>query len=134
MKSKKKPGRRSHRWAFPLGVLLGIIYWRTKNIRYTILLHVAVNTLGGLLPVLLEQIPSASGPWQSVPTMLSMLFASAVFGLAVVGVIFLIRFRRRFLPVESPLPRCRKPFYLNVGWFIACTVFAAMFVYIEFFA
>ena len=121
-------------YAFPLGVLLGIIYWRTKNIRYTILLHVAVNTLGGLLPVLLEQIPSASGPWQSVSTMLSMLFASAVFGLAVVGVIFLIRFRRRFLPVESPLPRCRKPFYLNVGWFIACTVFAAMFVYIEFFA
>ena len=121
-------------YAFPLGVLLGIIYWRTKNIRYTILLHVAVNTLGGLFPVLLGQIPSASGLWQGVSTLLTMLYASAVVGLAVVGVIFLIRFRRRFLPVESPLPRCRKPFYLNVGWFIACAVFTAMFIYIEFFA
>ena len=121
-------------YAFPLGVLLGIIYWRTKNIRYTILLHVAINTLGGVLPSLVMQL-------QSVPTdtltgmiggVLYVLYLQMVLGLMVLGIVFLIKFRKRFLPVKSLLPRCRKPFYLNVGWFVACTVFVGMFIWIEF--
>ena len=59
------------------------------------------------------------------------LYGPVVIGLFVVGIVFLIRYRKRFLPIESPLPRCRKPFYLNVGWFVACTVFVGMFLAVE---
>ena len=120
-------------YAFPIGVVFGIIYWRTKNIGYTILLHVAMNTIGGVIPQIITMLMQGEG--EGLAAMLGalvwLLFASFMLGLIVVGIIFLIRFRRRFLPVESPLPRCRKPFYLNVGWFVACTVFLATFIYIE---
>ena len=121
-------------YAFPMGVLLGIIYWRTKNIRYTILLHVAINTLGGVLPSLVMQLQSA--PTDTLTGMIGgvlyVLYLQMVLGLMVLGIVFLIKFRKRFLPVKSLLPRCRKPFYLNVGWFVACTVFIGMFIWIEF--
>ena len=116
-------------YAFPMGALFGIVYWRTKNIRYTILLHMVLNTLGGLIPVLIESL----FPTQEFKSIALALYGPVVIGLFVVGLVFLIRYRRRFLPIESPLPRCRKPFYLNVGWFVACAVFTAMFVFIEFF-
>ena len=124
-------------YAFPIGVLLGIIYWRTKNIRFTILLHIGMNVIGGVLPQLVQMLQSA-GQTNEILRMIAalamMAFASSMLGLVAVGVIFLIRFRRRFLPIESPLPRCRKPFYVNVGWFVACTVFTALFVYVEWIA
>ncbi len=124
-------------YAFPIGVLLGIIYWRTKNIGYTILLHVFMNTIGGVAPQLIMQLQSAGadgGLAQMTGSLLTMLFTSCMVGLIVVGIVFLIRYRKRFLPIESPLPRCRKPFYLNVGWFVACAVFIGFFIYVEFFA
>lgn len=120
-------------YAFPIGVLFGIIYWRTKNIGYTILLHVFMNTVGGVAPQIMTMFTQGEG--ESLAAMLgalvSMLFASLMLGLVVVGIVFLIRYRKRFLPIESPLPRCRKPFYLNVGWFVACTVFVGMFLAVE---
>lgn len=120
-------------YAFPIGVLFGIIYWRTKNIGYTILLHVFMNTVGGVAPQIITMFTQGEG--ESLAAMLgalvSMLFASLMLGLVVVGIVFLIRYRKRFLPIESPLPRCRKPFYLNVGWFVACTVFVGMFLAVE---
>ena len=123
-------------YAFPIGVLFGIIYWRTKNIRYTILLHVAMNTIGGVIPQIMTLLTQGTGEDAAsmFGSLLTMLFTSCMMGLIVVGIVFLIRYRRRFLPVESPLPRCRKPFYLNVGWFVACAVFLAMFVYVEWIA
>ena len=123
-------------YAFPIGVLFGIIYWRTKNIRYTILLHVAMNTIGGVIPQIVTFLTQGTGegPAAMLGALVSMLFASFVLGLIVVGIIFLIRFRKRFLPIRTKLPRCRKPFYLNVGWFVACAVFIAMFVYVEWIA
>ena len=120
-------------YAFPIGVLFGIIYWRTKNIGYTILLHVFMNTVGGVAPQIITMFTQGEG--ESLAAMLgalvSMLFASLMLGLVVVGIVFLIRYRKRFLPIESPLPRCRKPFYLNAGWFVACTVFVGMFLAVE---
>lgn len=121
-------------YAFPIGVLLGIVYWRTKNIRYTILLHMGMNTLGGLLPQLVQRLTTA-GETNEVAAMLgalaTMLLGSLTIGLVVVGVIFLIRSRRRFLPISPELPRFRRPFYLNVGWIVACIVFTGLFVLTE---
>ena len=122
-------------YAFPLGVLLGIVYWRTKNIRYTILLHMALNLLGGVLPLLLGSLQPESEVLQYVVQALqTVVFGSVVIGLIIVGIVFLIRYRRRFLPIESPLPRVRGQFYINVGWFVALTAFVGLFVYVEFFA
>ncbi len=124
-------------YAFPIGVLLGIVYWRTKNIRYTILLHMLMNTVGGLLPQLILKLQGSGADGvlaQTAGTLLTMLFGMLMLGVIVAGIVLLIRYRSRFLPIASPLPRCRKAFYLNVGWFVACAVFIAMFVYIEFFA
>ena len=120
-------------YAFPIGVLFGIIYWRTKNIGYTILLHVFMNTVGGVAPQIMTMFTQGEGEGLAAMfgALVSMLFASLMLGLVVVGIVFLIRYRKRFLPIESPLPRCRKPFYLNVGWFVACTVFVGMFLAVE---
>ncbi len=121
-------------YAFPIGVLLGIIYWRTKNIRYTILLHMGMNTLGGLLPLLVQRIGTAGGTGGGM-TMLgavaAMLLGSLTIGLGAVGVIFLIRGRRRFLPIESDLKRFRRPFYINAGFIVACIVFTGLFILTE---
>ena len=121
-------------YAFPIGVLLGIIYRRTKNIRYTILLHMGMNTLGGLLPLLVQRLQTAgegSEGMAMLGTLATMLIGSLTIGLVVVGVIFLIRGRRRFLPIESDLPRYRRPFYINAGFIVACIVFTGLFIITE---
>ena len=121
-------------YAFPIGVLLGIVYWRTKNIRYTILLHMGMNTLGGLLPQLIQRMQTTGetdGAAAMLGTLVTLLFGLLTLGLVVVGVIFLIRYRRRFLPIESDLKRVRKPFYLNAGFIVACVVFLGLFIFTE---
>lgn len=121
-------------YAFPLGVLFGIIYYRTQNIGYTILLHVAVNTVGGLLPVLVQRLETAGETNEGMAmlgTLATMLIGSLTAGLVVVGVIFLIRGRRQFLPIESDVPRFRRPFYINAGFIVACIVFTGLFVLAE---
>ncbi|MBR6038866.1 MAG: CPBP family intramembrane metalloprotease [Clostridia bacterium] len=121
-------------YAFPIGVLLGIIYRRTRNIRYTILLHMGMNTLGGLLPLLVQRLQTAgegSEGMAMLGTLATMLVGSLTIGLVVVGVIFLVRGRRRFLPIESDLPRFRRPFYINAGFIVACVVFTGLFIMTE---
>ena len=121
-------------YAFPIGVLFGIVYWRTKNIRYTILLHMGMNTVGGLLPQLAQQLQATGetdGTAAMLGTLVTLLLGLLTIGLVVVGVVFLIRYRKRFLPIESDLPRVRKPFYLNAGFIVACVVFIGLFVFTE---
>lgn len=44
-----------------IGLLLGYVYCRTHRLRYTILLHMALNLLGGVLPAALLSTPYAAG-------------------------------------------------------------------------
>ena len=116
-------------YAFPLGILLGIIYYHTQNIGYTILLHAALNALGGLVPQLL------TGPAEGEASIV-LLLGSAVFGLFVLamfitGVVLLIVKRKQFLPIPSDRPHCGKPFFLNAGFIVACIAFIALFVLTE---
>jgi membrane protease YdiL (CAAX protease family) len=113
-------------YAFPLGILLGIIYYRTQNIRYTILLHVAVNTLGGLVPQLVTMLTGSMN--ETAATIVMAVYSQLILALAVLGLIFLIIRRKNFLPVPSRIPRFRRPFYVNVGFIIASIVFTALFV------
>ena len=116
-------------YALPLGLLFGIIYYRTQNIGYTILLHAALNALGGLVPQLL------TGPAEGEASIV-LLLGSAVFGLFVLamfitGVVLLIVKRKQFLPIPSDRPHCGKPFFLNAGFIVACIAFIALFVLTE---
>lgn len=116
-------------YALPLGILFGIIYYRTQNIGYTILLHAALNALGGLVPQLL------TGPAEGEASIV-LLLGSAVFGLFVLamfitGVVLLIVKRKQFLPIPSDRPHCGKPFFLNAGFIVACIAFIALFVLTE---
>lgn len=116
-------------YAFPLGILFGVIYYRTQNIRYTILLHIAVNTVGGLLPQLVTLL-SDSLP-ETGKTLVTMAYSQFILGLCVLGIILLIRKRREFLPIPSRIPRFRRPFYINAGFIVACVVFTGLFVLTE---
>lgn len=44
-----------------IGMLLGYVYCRTRRLRYTILLHMAINLLGGVLPSALLSAQLAAG-------------------------------------------------------------------------
>ncbi len=122
-------------YALPVGVLFGIIYYRTQNIGYTVLLHMAVNTIGGLVAQLVSQEREDvmyNGVklfnWQDI---IMLLYVPLVLGLLVTGVIFLIRYRRRFLPIPSDHPRYAKAFFVNTGWIIACAAFLGLFLFSE---
>ena len=116
-------------YAFPLGVLLGIIYYRTQNIGYTILLHIAINLIGGVVPQLvmggIAVLP------ESMNTLVTFVYSQIIIVICVVGLIFLIRRRREFLPIQSSVPRFRRPFYLNAGFIIACVLFTGLFILSE---
>lgn len=116
-------------YAFPLGILFGIIYYRTQNIRYTILLHIAVNAVGGLLPQLIMQL--AQGLPDMLGSLVKIMYSQLILGLCIPGIIFLIRKRREFLPIPSRIPRFRRPFYINAGFIVACVVFTVLFVLAE---
>ena len=116
-------------YAFPLGVLFGIIYYRTQNIGYTIVLHVVINCFGGLLPQLLTMLEERAPEYAS--SLVSLLYMQFVLAMCVLGIIFLIRRRRAFLPIPSDVPRFRRPFYINAGFIVASIVFTALFVLTE---
>ena len=116
-------------YAFPLGVLFGIIYYRTQNIGYTIVLHVVINCCGGLLPQLLTMLEERAPEYAS--SLVSLLYMQFVLAMCVLGIIFLIRRRRAFLPIPSDVPRFRRPFYINAGFIVASIVFTALFVLTE---
>ena len=116
-------------YAFPIGVLFGIIYYRTQNIGYTILLHIGVNALGGLIPQLVEMwSESVSSFSEGLGTLVVLFYGQIVIALCVVGLIFLIRRRRQFLPIPTQKLRFRRPFYLNAGWIVACVLLSGLFI------
>ncbi len=104
--------------AFLGGVLLGIIYFRTQNILYPILLHASVNTIA----VFSGLIGGAAGEWIGNGILLL---------LVLFGVFLLIRYRKRFLPIPSGHPRYGKAFFVNVGWIVFCILFVLLIVFRE---
>ena len=64
-------------------------------------------------------------------SLVSLLYMQFVLAMCVLGIIFLIRRRRAFLPIPSDVPRFRRPFYINAGFIVASIVFTALFVLTE---
>lgn len=123
-------------YAFALGLHFGFVYIRSGRLRYSILLHGIINFMGGVVaPWVLSKVnmeaienlePSASTAeimaWyeEILPGLgLLMLYATVLLGLAITGLILLIkRFRSMYWEeAEAQLPRgtAAKTVYLNVG-------------------
>ena len=120
-------------YAFPIGVLFGIIYYRTQNIGYTIVLHILMNAFGGLLPQFLSPIEEAvgAGTADAFGKTLLTAYGIAIFVLCAIGLIILIRHRRQFLPIQSERPRNRRALFLNAGWIVACAGLLGLMVLSE---
>ena len=118
-------------YAFPLGVFFAYLYLRTGRLRYTIGMHMLINFLGSVVPVLLSGGVFSSltnlnpdsfasvFPALSLWVPLVILCALLYLGLFITGlVLFCLRWKRRCIrPAEEPLPRGKRfsTVCLNVG-------------------
>jgi membrane protease YdiL (CAAX protease family) len=130
-------------YAFGVGILFGCIYTRTGRVRYTIVLHILVNAIGSLVPLLLTRdIPDLENladrgieAWPEILENLPAYLALGAFGLVILcavvaGIILIIRRFPRLLE-RSPEDRLTSPTlafrtqFLN-GGFIAFLLAAAL--------
>ena len=133
-------------YATLLGLLLGYIYCRTGRIVHTMLMHSAINIYGGVIPMLifslmdLERLDSilespmsdeafinALGAFVSdsiLPIILYALHALVFFVLAIIGLVFLIKDRKRYkagtLKADPPMPKGKAftTMFVSVGFIL----------------
>ncbi|MBQ9782953.1 MAG: CPBP family intramembrane metalloprotease [Clostridia bacterium] len=138
-------------YAFLLGALFALLYIKTGRIRYSVLYHGLINLLGGVLaPWVLEKLAPlleeetllrmATDPMVAaelmranlLPLMLMMLYETVLMGGSVLGVILLIRGRRRIHLAPGLLPPPKEGrvanVFCNIGVAAALTVFAGIFI------
>ncbi len=130
-------------YAFALGFVFSWMYLRTGRIRYSVFFHMGVNFLGSVVAPLvlsvmdMEAVEALSGGQFSPEAILSiisgylltMAYGSMLLGLSVLGLILLIRLRRRIEWQPNPygltLKAALKPSLLNVGmilYMVLCTI------------
>lgn len=135
-------------YAASLGMLLAFVYVRTRRVGYCMLLHVAVNFMGGIIPaILLQRIDYARylaldpantaeveafyaeyGPQMNALSLFSL--AQIVMGL--VGILLLIlkfkQFKIEKQPNQLPLGKAARAAALNPGMLCAFAVCALLIV------
>ena len=141
-------------YATMLGFLLGYIYVRTGKIVNTILMHAAVNIYGGVIPILifslmdvdrLDEIMSITDydvyfsslieflGENILPIMLYALHATVFFTLAIVGLVFLIKDRKRYkaglVKADPPMPKksAFSTMFVSAGFILFLIVMAVEF-------
>lgn len=110
-------------YACGLGMVFAYVYLRTGRVRTTIGLHMAVNTLGGVVgTILLKGLSSGGGQMTAASLMaaLGMVFyAFLLIAAAIAGLVLLIcLWNQRILlrgPFEIPASRRFQTAFLNVG-------------------
>lgn len=123
-------------YAFGLGLVFGFIYIRTGRLRYTVLLHIIINFMGGVAaPWIISQVdlntmmnldPTASTAEimalyeQILPGLLLLLgYVTVLLGLAITGLVLLIKRCKNlyWADAEEQLPKgtVGKTAYRNVG-------------------
>lgn len=135
-------------YAFTLGMFLAFLYVRTGKIQYTIILHMAVNFVGGVIaPALLrlmdyDSLNAAMASQDERLIMQAMaevlpglllffLYLLFLFGVVIAGIVLLIVFRKRFKLAGVPvLPKGKKftTVILNVGMILFCLFWMVMIV------
>lgn len=135
-------------YAFALGMFLAFLYVRTGKIQYTIVLHMAVNFVGGVIaPALLKLLDydslnaaMASQDEQIIMQAMAdvfpgllvfLLYLLLLFGVVIAGIVLLIVFRKKFkLAGGAVLPKGKKfsTVILNVGMILFCLFWIVMIV------
>ncbi len=140
-------------YAMTLGMFLAFLYAKTGRLGITIAIHMLVNFMGAIVSVLvmrminygeLAGLAGEPGAQEEGMRLLQevmrnpvgwaayLLYAGAVFGLLVAGIVLLIVFRRRFVldAGEVVLPKGRLPraMFLNAGMLLYCAIWIGMIV------
>ena len=106
-------------YAFGLGILFGYMYVRSGRLRYSVIVHMLINFIGGVIaPAMLQLLenpifanPDSMDMMQSLfslPLLLLLeVFSAAIFGMFVAGlVLFCVRFKKaEWLPASAQLPK-----------------------------
>lgn len=128
-------------YAFFLGLLFGYVYLRTGRLRYTIFLHFLVNFMGGVLnPWILSFSGAAIESTQEITAqaalgmMVAALYAFALIGFAIFGLVRLLRRRKQllWLSQEGEMPKgCRaRAMFLNPGMLLFVLLCLLIMLYI----
>lgn len=121
-------------YAFFLGSFFAFIYVKTGSLKYSILLHMAINFFGSVLGGILLQLD------QTKPStvIISAVFSLCVFGMAIAGVVTLVVKRRALIlkPGEIIIEKGQrfKTLILNVGMTLYCLIFLGIMLYQAFLA
>lgn len=138
-------------YAFGLGLLFALVYVKTGRLRYSILYHMAINLLGGVLaPWLIERLdienlallleeqmalptPDVTLLYPYMPALLLLsVYSTAMYAAAIAGTVLLIRAKKRYSLDAGLLPPPRKGrvanVFLNTGVAAAITAFAGLFL------
>lgn len=138
-------------YAFGLGCVFALIYIKTGKLIYTILYHMIINLLGGVLAPLLierldvetlvpllEELMASTTPDLSLlepyvlPLAILSIYEVFMYVAAIAGAIMLFRAKRKYSLDAGLLPPPRKGrvgnIFLNTGVATALTVFAGLFL------
>ena len=131
-------------YAFALGLVFGYVYLRTRKLRYSALLHMFINFIGGVVgPLLLEKIGDlptdlatlgAQEIIKALPGLLILTaYSMAMMATAVVGLILLcVNLKKLFwkgAPKELPLGTEAKISCLNAGMIALGVVLLSLIIY-----
>lgn len=140
-------------YAMTMGMFLAFLYAKTGRLEITIAIHMLVNFMGAIVSVLvtrmvkdgalLEMAPNQGAQDEGLRLLqgilrnpvgwaVYLLYAGAIFGLLIAGIVLLIVFRRRFVldAGEVVLPKgrlCRAMFW-NAGMLLYCAIWIGMIV------
>ena len=137
-------------YATTLGMFFAFIYVRTGRLRYTILMHMTVNFMGGVIaPTLLnfldvdamEQALMLQDETEMMNAMLQFLpglllltgYLFCLFGIVIAGFVLLIVFRKKFraVPFGTPLPAGKKfvTVVCNIGMLLFIVFWVIMIIW-----
>ncbi len=128
-------------YAFGLGLVFGYLYVKSGKLRYSILLHMGINFMGGVVaPWLLEKVNmlesidpnDLSGVMTMLPWLLGFMgYAFLMMGLAVAGLVLLIvnRHKIQFSPavLELPAKKRLQTVWCNVGMVLMVVLCLSLF-------
>ncbi|MCM1268013.1 MAG: CPBP family intramembrane metalloprotease [Bacteroidales bacterium] len=115
-------------YAFFLGCFLAFLYVKTGNLKYTILLHMALNFFGSVLGGIILQLDQTN----PISLVISAVYSLCIYGIAIAGIVLLIMKRHELSldPGEITIEKGQrfKTVILNVGMLLFCLVLLAIMI------
>ncbi len=138
-------------YAFMIGVIFGFIYVKTRNIKYTIILHMILNFIGGFLSSIMLEISNyfelmelMSGELNTdalmtffkenaIGLLVFVVYAMILMGMVIAGIVMFFVNKRKFKleagEVVIEKGQRFKTIILNVGMILYCIFWIAMIIW-----